>query len=391
MKAMYVKGATIKGIAIICCALLVSFMLTIVGCGGDDDDDDDSASVDAIAPTVEEVIVAGDLSAAATNGIIIIVFSEAVEPSSVQAAVAFTPPVNGAASYDEETNTLIFDPASDLQANTGYSVTVSNAADKSGNVMEPHTFQIQTSVKDVEPPKIVGSTPADGEEEVSVIPGFSVEFSERLDHTKFGTDLSITPDVGVPVSQWTFTWSEDGKQADIWFPLTKGLEPGEKYKLSIGKLSVVDLAGNNMLQKFQIEFTTSERLYEDIDPEAGNPLSQEWIYIIWKQNNVWYIYWGGTAPAGATARGQGTIYCDDEGEIDNVSELAWEAGDTQSVNNGRLTFNGAVNGTGGTDGLSFEATGKTVTFQLSNANPEWIFIGKDRKHPEATKFILTNE
>ena len=390
MKAMYVKGVTIEGIAIICCALLISFMLTIIGCGGDGGNDDDSASVDAIAPTVEQVLVAGDLSAAATNGIIIVVFSEAVEPFSVQAAIAFTPPVNGAASYDEATNTLTFNPASDLQANTGYSVTVSNATDKSGNVMEPYTFQIQTSVKDVEPPEIVGSTPADGEEEASIIPGFSIEFSERIDQTKFGLDLSLTPDVGVPVSQWTFTWSEDGKQVDIWFPLTKGLEPDEKYKLSIGKLSVVDLAGNKMSQKFQIEFTTTKRLYEDIDPESGSPLSQEWIYVIWKQNSAWYIYWGGTAIAGATLRGQGTIYCE-EGEIDNVVELAWEAGDTQSVNNGRLTFNGAVNGTGGTDGLSFEATGPTVTFQLSNANPEWIFIGKDRKHPEVTTFTLVND
>ncbi len=389
MKAIYVKGVTIKGIAIICCALLVLLVLAIVGCGGGNDDDD-SANVDAIAPTVEQVLVAGDLSAAATNGIIIIVFSEAVEPSSVQAAIAFTLPVNGAASYDEETNTLIFDPASDLQANTGYSVTVSNAMDKSGNVMEPYTFQLQTSMKDVEPPEIMGTTPADGEEEISVAPGFSIEFSERIDQTKFGLDLSLTPDVGVPVSQWTFTWSEDGKQVDIWFPLTKGLEPGRKYKLSIGKLSVVDLAGNRMLQKFQIEFTTTERLYEDIDPESGNPLTQEWLYIIWKQNSAWSIYWGGTAIAGATLRGQGTIYCE-EGEIDNVVELAWEAGDTQSVNNGRLTFNGAVNGTGGTDGLSFEATGPTVTFQLSNANPEWIFIGKDRKHPEVTTFTLVND
>lgn len=389
MKAIYMKGVTIKGIAIICYALLISFMLAITGCGGGDDDDD-SARVDAIAPTVEQVLVAGDLSAAATNGIIIIVFSEDVEPSSVQAAIAFTPPVNGAASYDEATNTLTFDPASDLQANTGYSVTVSNAADKNGNVMEPYTFQLQTSVKDVEPPKIVGSTPADGDEEVSIAPGFSIEFSERIDQTKFGLDLSLTPDVGVPISQWTFTWSEDGKQVDIWFPLTRGLEPDEKYKLSIGKLSVVDLAGNKMLQKFQIEFTTTERLYEDIDPESGSPLTQGWLYIIWKQGGAWYIYWGGTAIAGATARGQGTIYCE-EGEIDNVVELAWEAGDTQSVNNGRLTFNGAVNGTGGVDGLSFEATGKTVTFQLQNANPEWIFIGRDRKHPEVTTFKLTNE
>jgi hypothetical protein len=50
-----------------------------------------------------------------------------------------------------------------------------------------------------------------------------------------------------------------------------------------------------------------------------------------------------------------------------------------------------VNGTGGTDGLEFEVKGKTVTFRLSNARPEWIFIGKDRKHPEATTFTLLNE
>ena len=177
---------------------------------------------------------------------------------------------------------------------------------------------------------------------------------------------------------------------EIWFPLTEGLEYDKDYRLNIGMFSVVDLAGNRMEQKSQIEFTTAKREYEDIDPESDAPLPQEWIYIIWKNAGIWNIYWGGNAPAGATTRGQGTIYCE-EGEIDNVVELAWEAGDSQSVNNGRLTFSGSVNGTGGTDGLSFEATGKNITFQLSNANPEWIFIGKDRKHPEATTFTLTNE
>jgi len=373
--------------SIICYTLLVSLML-IMGCG---EDEEDAANLDIQPPTVKELIVAGGTSAAATNGSIVVVFSEAVEPASVHAAMAFTPQVDGVVSYDEETRSLTFDPASNLQDNSKYSVTISNVEDRNGNMMLPFAFDLFTSEEDIDLPAIVETAPQDGQEETSIVPKFNIEFSERVDQASFGRDLALTPDQGIPVEQWVFTWSEDGKQVEIWIPLAKGLEPEKKFKLHIGRSSVVDLVGNKIENGMQIEFSTAERSHEDINPKSPNALQQEWIYIIWKQGSIWHIIWGGTAPGGATKTGSGTIFSKD-GDIDKVKSVLWEAGDVYNLGkDGKLTFNGPVNGTGGTDGLEFEVDGPTVTFRLSNARPDWIFIGKDRKHPTATTFILLNE
>ena len=213
----------------------------------------------------------------------------------------------------------------------------------------------------------------------------------RIDQAEFDPDLSLTPDVGVPPDRWMHTWSEDGKQVEIFIPLEKGLEPEIDFALSIGAKSVMDLVGNEMAEGLEIEFTTAERLYEDIDPRSQAAIQQEWLYIIWKDHmDIWHIIWGGTTLPGAVNTGAGTITSED-GAIDNVNPVLWEAGDQQNLKDGVLTFSGAVNGTGGTDGLEFKVKGKTVTFDLRNAKPEWIYIGKDRKHPETTMFKLSNE
>ena len=81
------EEAYMRKISIVCCALLALFMLAIMGCGGDDDDDD---AEDVNPPTVKEVIIAGDTTAA-TNGPIIIVLSEDIDPASVQGSVTLSP------------------------------------------------------------------------------------------------------------------------------------------------------------------------------------------------------------------------------------------------------------------------------------------------------------
>jgi hypothetical protein len=380
-----------KKISIICYALLASFMLVIAGCG-----EEEEAVGDTTPPTVKEVIVAGDTSAVATNGPIMIVLSEAVDPASVHGALTFTPQADGSISYDENVRTLTFTPETDLQSNANYSITVSGIEDKSGNVMEPFTLDIATSERDDEPPTIVATTPSDGEPEAPTEPRFNVGFSERIDQTEFGQDLSLTPDPGIPAEQWFFTWSEDGKQMQIFIPLEGGLEAMVDYKLHIGASCVVDLVGNCMEESLGIEFTTTSPPHEDIDPRSPTDLAQAWLYVIWKdQQDIWHIVWGGNTLPGGVNTGAGTIFSED-GAIDDVSPVLWEAGDQQNLADSVLTFNGPVNGTGGRDGLTFKVNGKTVTFDLKNAQPDqedppWIYIGKDRKNPQSPIFTLLNE
>ncbi len=377
-----------RKVSIFCCAFLTLFVFIIIGCG---EEAEEAEVGDISPPTVEEVIVAGDASAAATNGPIIIVLSEDIDPASVHSSVTLTPQADGDISYDAETWTLTFDPRHDLQSNTKYSVTIGNIADRAGNVMAPFTFEIFASEPDVVPPTVKRTSPENGESEAPTVPRFTIEFSERIDMTEFKQDISLTPDTGIPVERWICKCSEDGREVEIFIPLESGLEPERKFNLYIGEASVVDLAGNRMEESLRIQFTTAERPYEDIDPVSQSTLQKEWLYIIWKDRmDTWHITWGGTSPTGATKRGEGTIWSK-EGEIDDVNPVAWEAGDTFDLRDGRLTFRGPVNGTGGTDGLEFSVNGETVTFRLLNARAEWIFIGQDRKHPETTTFTLLNE
>lgn len=380
-----------KKISMIFCALLASFMLVTAGCG--EDEEEEAEVGDTWPPKVEHVIVAGDTSAAATNGPVMVVFSEAVDPASAQTALTFTPQISGDISYNAETRTLTFKPKSDLQAHTKYSMTVSNVEDKFGNVMEPFAVDIHTSEKDVEPPTIVKTTPSDGEPEASVKPTFYVEFSERIDQATFGGDLALTPDVGVPTERWLFTWSEDGKQVEIFLPTEVGLNILQDYTLHIGASSAMDLVGNEMEESLETKFTTESPPHEDIDANSASALTQAWLYIIWRDpSKLWHITWGGNA-AGVGAMvlaGAGDISSID-GEIEDIGEVAWEVGDLQNLIDGVLTFNAAVNGTGGVDGLTFRVKGKTVTFTLKNAEPEWIHIGSGRKNPQETTFTLINE
>jgi hypothetical protein len=369
-------------------ALLILLAILFTSCGNGEEE---TETGDNAAPTVNDIILTGDSASAATNGPIMVVFSKAIDPVSIHGAVTCVPHVEGSVCCDDENRILIFKPNSDLQPHTKYSVTISNVADNAGNIMEPFSFEVLTGVKDTIPPFIKNTLPNDGDSDVPVDTAFSIQFSERIDKSSFGKDLSLTPETEVPVDRWIFKWSEDDKSVEVFIPLELGLEPEKRYNLKIGSSSVVDLVGNKMGKSLTVEFRTSERSYEDINPESQTALQQEWLYIIWKQGDIWHIIWGGSAPAGATKRGQGSIYSK-EGEVDDVNPVLWEAGDTFNLTkDGTLTFNGAVNGTGGTDGLEFRVKGKTVTFRLSHARPEWIFIGKDRKHPQSTTFTLLNE
>lgn len=384
-----------RDISIFLCALLVSLILTIIGCGGDDDDDE---VMDTKPPEVKEVIVAGDMSSVATNGPIMVVLSEDVDPASVHGCLALTPQTAGDLSCDEESRTLTFCPESDLQAHSKYSLTVGNLVDKAGNVMEPYTLEFSTGERDATPPTIVKTIPEDGELEALPISRFTIEFNERVDQTNFGQGFSLTPDTGVPVDRWLYTWSEDGKEVKIFIPREKGLETMEDYTLHIDASSVMDLVGNEIEKSADVKFTTVEPPHEDIDPRSDTALTQAWLYIIWKDaSGVWHITWGGnTAPGAAALVGTGSIFCDD-GEITDVREVAWEAGDIHDLIDGVLTFNGPINGTGGTDGLTFKATGKMVTFDLKNAQQDedepaiWVHVGKDRKNPSAANFTLVND
>ena len=92
--------------------------------------------------------------------------------------------VAGVVAYDPDTRTATFDPTTDLQPNTLYTVIVTtDVKDIAGNNMasqHSHTFTTGASA-DVVPPFIVAGNPGPGDTNIPTSKIISVTFSEPMD------------------------------------------------------------------------------------------------------------------------------------------------------------------------------------------------------------------
>ena len=107
---------------------------------------------DTTAPTVTstEPQDGAKLEAGAQVAEITVTFSEDVEGDSV--AISVSGDVTGETSYDSETKKATFKPSAPLTAGS-YTVTVSGAKDKAGNVMEEKSFSFSIAEEEAKPPE----------------------------------------------------------------------------------------------------------------------------------------------------------------------------------------------------------------------------------------------
>ena len=101
---------------------------------------------DTTPPTVTSTVPTSGATGVATTAPVSAKFSESVQPSTVQMALTATggSAVSGTTSYDSASTTATFTPGAALAASTGYTMTVSGAADSSGNIMSPFSWSFTT-------------------------------------------------------------------------------------------------------------------------------------------------------------------------------------------------------------------------------------------------------
>ncbi len=205
-----------------------------------------ASTVDVRPPQVDRMAVTqhlpGDSSVALTTTSLEIVFSEAVDHTTAQTALAIDPNVTGSFSWSG--STMIFTPAGRLPLKTSFSVSLkAGVRDLAGNVMGatgPFGFRTVGS------PSVVATRPAAAATDVVLDAPIVITFSTLMDTTSVQDSLEVIPRTDVDL-QWA------GETVTI-IP-RQSLEPDHHYVVIIGT-GATDLAGTALDKPLRLEFST---------------------------------------------------------------------------------------------------------------------------------------
>jgi hypothetical protein len=103
-------------------------------------------TIDNTPPTVASATPAAGATGVANDGAVTVVFSEAVDPSTVTPGTFSVNGVTGSVSYDSTTKTARFSPAATLANGTLYTVAINGVKDLAGNAIDPVTWTFTTSL-----------------------------------------------------------------------------------------------------------------------------------------------------------------------------------------------------------------------------------------------------
>ncbi len=202
--------------------LAASLLLISAGCS----DNNNTTSTNTGAPTASSMAPPSGAGAACPNTIVTAVFSEAMNPASIDATTFTvtgpgTTAVNGQVTYDASSDTAIFTPGTSLAPGTLYTATITTGAEgMSGNAVASNiVWTFTTSATPCQPPAPpISLTPASGSAGACPNTVISATFPQAMtpatiNSTTFtvapGVTGTVTPDAG----DKTFTFTPSGNLA----------------------------------------------------------------------------------------------------------------------------------------------------------------------------------
>ena len=101
---------------------------------------------DTTPPTVESVSPAGGATEVATDAVLTVTFSEAMDPATINATTFTLDGMPAVVTYDAGTKAAMLEPAVPLSPDTTYTATVDGVADAAGNALAaPHEWSFTTA------------------------------------------------------------------------------------------------------------------------------------------------------------------------------------------------------------------------------------------------------
>ena len=192
------------------------------------------------APGIETYTPSGaDVDPATT---IRIVFRQAMDQATTQAAFSMGPAVNGTHTWENE-KTMVFTPEKPLSKAQLYTVLVTKNAKAANGVAFEEDFSWQFST--IGAAAVTSSSPGNGATNVDPATSISVTFNQAVNEASAQSKFSISPSV-----TGTFNWSGNTM---VFKP--SGLEYNKSYTVSVAS-GVTAVKGTNSVSNFSAKFTT---------------------------------------------------------------------------------------------------------------------------------------
>ncbi|MBI3802361.1 MAG: Ig-like domain-containing protein [Nitrospirae bacterium] len=210
---------------------------------------------DTTAPTVISTIPQDSDTDVPVDAPILVIFSESINPSTLNAQTFFVKGITGAIVYDDATHRARLTPSKPLAFSTTYQVTLTKGiTDAAGNPLAAdQTWEFTTRRNpDTAPPRVVTEIPADKATGVATNTKISVTFDENVDDSSLRTRFILNDLTGATIPT-TFTYDQNSKTGTL--APTALLESNKTYNVAV-KSGVTDLSGNATPSDTNWSFTT---------------------------------------------------------------------------------------------------------------------------------------
>lgn len=240
-------------------SILFVFTVFVVGCGGGGGGTSTITPVVPVLPKVISIMPSVDDINVSLNSNITALFDKALNPTTVTsttfvlATTIGNTPVAGTVNYNS--NTIIFNPTTDLNASTGYTATITTGVkDLSGNALAVAKVWSFTTgaIIDLTAPTIVSTNPLAADINTSINISVSALFSEKLDLSTVSlTTFTLATTIGNTPVAGTVSYDSN----TMIFKPTADLNASTGYTATI-TTGVKDLSGNALAVPKVWSFTT---------------------------------------------------------------------------------------------------------------------------------------
>lgn len=252
-----------------------------------------TVTTDAEAPVVLMSIPSASSPGQSQGATITVVFSEAIDTSTVNSTnFSISPAVDGSFSFEYGSNWVVFNPTSLLPLSTTYTVTIKAGGieDLAGNAIEEdYTFSFTTTdTADKTSPTVYSVSPVDDATSVSQNKMILAQFNESIKSSSVtSSTFTITDNAGGAAVSGTIV----GMMQMVYFmpSTTTSFKLGHTYTATL-TTGITDLVGNpltsNYSWSFTIETTTDTTAPTVVSSSPANgtvdldPASTNYVSII---------------------------------------------------------------------------------------------------------------
>jgi len=217
---------------------------------------------DTTAPSVTAFSPAHSTTNVATNSVVTVTFSEAMDPATINANSVLlmngNTPTPATVTYNAATRTATLTPTGPLSGSATYTIAVlsKTVADLAGNHLGFDYSAIFTTVVgagDTTPPSVVSFSPAHSTANVATSSTVTVTFSESMDPATINANSVLLMN-GNTKTPATVTYNAATKTATL--TPTGPLSNSATYTIAVLSKTVADLAGNHLGFDYSAIFTT---------------------------------------------------------------------------------------------------------------------------------------